>query len=652
MVTKGLSDGPSRSSILLNVDFENRFIGDYRLVEKLGEGGSASVWRAVNPALEGSEYALKLFGFRAASRKDAQVIGNQLKQDSNALLKLRNKTDHVVRVITTASQEGAIFALENKELVFCESGVSCSGSKVCEITVQALVIELLDGGSLDNSDTLTEVLADEPWFVRQLMGVVDAITAAHALPFIHCDIKPDNLFWDRSKRPKSTKPRLKLGDWGVSRSLFQDPSHASGAPPLDGTPEYLAPECFDNAAAAPARDVYALGCAILELVSGSNPFKRTSGSDPKRVEACKNAHQCREDPVVYTQQKCASRLQRCLELEWLVNRMLERDPEQRIKLDGVRRGLERVLRAITPPALSIDTLDPWTHGSEPKAHNCFPVSTCLRDWRQEQAVFLFVDPPTDQASGSKEERILELARHFFPAGLSVVEIYGTHGFVIRAWDREPFETSLGLLQAIRHRGEMTPPQCIICDGAFDLSTAAADEIDESLDVGADRELFWLQRRPVNEWGASEHERALQLHAKGAIVYPSRRKKREPVPVFDGKRIPCYSVINCRSVGHEHKQMRAEKLRDRLRKSDIPPSRLENGVLYTATQNLLDNTVGSMPAQFVIGFVAKTYDEVRTIPRLILNVKGIDLGHTTTWTFPATREFGWYHDGLLDWSRRK
>ena len=115
--------------------------------------------------------------------------------------------------------------------------------------------------------------------------VASALDAAHAHGLIHRDVKPANMLLDR--RPGSTGPggsgpagdeaqHVYLSDFGISKqSLAASSLTMTGQ--FVGTLDYIAPEQIDGSDVDGRTDLYSLGCAAYELLSGVPPFSKSQG---------------------------------------------------------------------------------------------------------------------------------------------------------------------------------------------------------------------------------------------------------------------------------------------------------------------------------------------------------------------------------------
>ena len=143
-----------------------------------------------------------------------------------------------------------------------------------------IAMELVDGGR-----AITRWAEDErpgrDAIVRRFIEACDAVGFGHRRGVVHLDVKPSNILVSRDGE-------VRVIDYGVARSLEGD-EPAEGRRGFAGTPQYMAPERFDAAAAvADSRaDVYALGLVLFELLAGRPPYstKGCSAAEAARVVA-------------------------------------------------------------------------------------------------------------------------------------------------------------------------------------------------------------------------------------------------------------------------------------------------------------------------------------------------------------------------------
>lgn len=246
---------PLQARALLRGRWRQLVLGDYAVLEMLGQGGMSRVYRARHLQTN-REVCIKLLhpkGPRTAEH------GERFEREIKTITSLK----HPNIVVAHASGEAE--------------------------DVPYLVMELLDG-----SDLAKVVAAEGPLpvdtAVRYLLQVARALAYAHSRGVIHRDIKPHNLFLDYAGK-------IKILDLGLARidSLMQ-PEDESGYSTMTktgmvvGTVDYIAPEQALNPREADYRsDIYSLGCTLHYLLTGRPVY---SG---ETLMARLVAH--REDPV-------------------------------------------------------------------------------------------------------------------------------------------------------------------------------------------------------------------------------------------------------------------------------------------------------------------------------------------------------------------
>ena len=202
--------------------------GRYRLTERIGSGGMGTVFRAHDTRLD-RPVAVKVL--RSA---DDDVHRSRLRAEAQFAGGLQHPG--IVRVYDYGEEQGP-------------AGPT-----------PYLVMPLVEGAPLTAPlppDRVAELL----------VGIGDALAAAHAAGVVHRDLKPSNILVTDDGRPV-------LVDFGVARSDGAEPLTETGF--VVGTAEYLSPEQVEGARATPASDVYALGVVAHQCLTGASPFQRES----------------------------------------------------------------------------------------------------------------------------------------------------------------------------------------------------------------------------------------------------------------------------------------------------------------------------------------------------------------------------------------
>ena len=204
----------------------------YKMLRKIGEGASGEVFEAEHVEL-GRRYAVKVLTSAHAAAHDAV---DRFRKEARAVAKLSHP--NLVQLHDFGkSTDGRVF----------------------------LVMELLEGETLD-------VHAEKGlgWraAIRLVLQATRALEAAHQAGVVHRDLKPQNLFL-------TTEGDLKLLDFGVAMALADtgDGERKQKGFAVFGTPEYMAPEQVAGETVDARCDVYALGCVLYELVTGTRPFE-------------------------------------------------------------------------------------------------------------------------------------------------------------------------------------------------------------------------------------------------------------------------------------------------------------------------------------------------------------------------------------------
>jgi len=212
-------------------DLTGRDIGRYHIVEALGQGGMATVYKAYDTRLE-REVALKFIRVDLVAPAYQELMLKRFEREAKSLARLSHP--NILKMHDFGEYEGAPY----------------------------LVMEFLPGGTL-KSRTGQPAAYQEA--ARLLAPMARALDYAHQENIIHRDVKPANILLTKTGMPM-------LSDFGIAKILgVDDTSQLTGTGVGVGTPEYMAPEQWTNNV-VPQTDIYALGVVFYELVTGRKPF--------------------------------------------------------------------------------------------------------------------------------------------------------------------------------------------------------------------------------------------------------------------------------------------------------------------------------------------------------------------------------------------
>lgn len=314
-------DGDITASLRLSsqtdADFSFHFddqggtIGRYKLIEKLGEGGFGSVWKAVQHHPIHREVAIKLLKSGLDSR------------------------DIVTR-----------FAIEKQVLaVMDHPGIAkVYDAGMTESGIPYFVMELVRGPSLTQfCDSAKLNIAAR---IDLFLQVCHAIHHAHRKGIIHRDLKPSNILVVQT----DTGYQVKVIDFGIAKATaaVSDITMQTQVGVFMGTPAYMSPEQADGLAEIIdiRTDIYSLGVILYELLTGVRPFEALSngriGVDEIRLRI---RSEIPTRPSTRLRQVDASQLQEFADrttmdsnrlvavvrgdLDWITLKALEKDPARR-----------------------------------------------------------------------------------------------------------------------------------------------------------------------------------------------------------------------------------------------------------------------------------------------------------------------------------
>jgi serine/threonine-protein kinase len=227
-------------------------LSKYELLEKIGMGGMATVYRARDRRL-GREVAVKLI--HAHLRESAEVAVRFV-SEARAVARLRHP--NVVEVFDVSDETEP---------------------------ERYLVVELVRGTTLRALISRHKKLPAE-LVVAIGLEVAAALTHAHEQGIVHRDVKPENVLIELVAETSSTspgserpeRPRVKLTDFGIAKLL--DAQGVTSTGQVLGSPAHMAPEQIEGTDVGPRADVFALGVMLYEAMVGRLPF---DGKNPAQV---------------------------------------------------------------------------------------------------------------------------------------------------------------------------------------------------------------------------------------------------------------------------------------------------------------------------------------------------------------------------------
>lgn len=277
-------------------------LGPYTILERIGRGGMATIYKAYQPTLE-RYVAIKVLpdhladdpGFRQRFHREAVAVG-------------RLRHPNILTIYDHGEQDGQTY----------------------------IVSEFIDGGTLH--DLLGKPLPTSE-VVSLLAPVASAIDYAHSMGVVHRDVKPTNILIGKNREPV-------LSDFGLAR-MMESTERLTVSGMIMGTPEYMAPEQCEGDEPRAAADIYSLGVVAYEMLTGRVPF---SAATPAAV--------------IIAQIQSPLPLPRSINpdlpprVEEALLRVLAKSPEVRFAtatelVDAIRAAAEPVVSAAPPAAVSV-----------------------------------------------------------------------------------------------------------------------------------------------------------------------------------------------------------------------------------------------------------------------------------------------------------
>jgi serine/threonine protein kinase len=212
----------------IEVALVGQTLGQYRMVERIGRGGMATVYKAYQPALD-RYVAVKVL---PAYLAHAPAFAARFRREAKAIAKLNHP--HILPV-HDVGQEG--------ELSY-------------------IVMRYVEGGTLKK-------MLGRPLALEKVVDIIaqigDALDYAHQQGIVHRDIKPANVLMDRGRWAL-------LSDFGLAKMTVDSVQITKTGVGM-GTPAYMSPEQAQGEKVDERSDIYSLGIMLFEMLTGQVPFE-------------------------------------------------------------------------------------------------------------------------------------------------------------------------------------------------------------------------------------------------------------------------------------------------------------------------------------------------------------------------------------------
>jgi putative two-component system response regulator len=202
-------------------------LGAYRLVERIGRGGMATVYRAYHPALDRYVAIKVLPDFFA----DDPQYRERFQQEARSVARLKHP--NILEIFDFGYEDGLAY----------------------------LVLELVEGGTLADRIGTPMPLREAVRLLEQLAGALDH---AHQHGILHRDIKPSNILMRKDGTPV-------LADFGLAK-MAGSLRRLTSSGTVMGTPEYMSPEQAADEPVGPPADLYSFAIVAYEMLTGRVPF--------------------------------------------------------------------------------------------------------------------------------------------------------------------------------------------------------------------------------------------------------------------------------------------------------------------------------------------------------------------------------------------
>jgi serine/threonine protein kinase len=207
-----------------------QMLGPYRIINQVGRGGMATVYKAYQPSVD-RYVAIKVLPSQLAESRE---FAARFQQEARIIAKLEHP--HILPVFDYGESEGVAY----------------------------FVMRYMDAGTLKD-----KMIEGRPLPLQEIdrlfTQLAQALSYAHSHGIVHRDLKPANVLID-------SQGNVFLTDFGIAKLLESASPRLTQTDAIMGTPAYISPEQAQGHPVDQRSDIYSLGIILYEMVTGSVPF--------------------------------------------------------------------------------------------------------------------------------------------------------------------------------------------------------------------------------------------------------------------------------------------------------------------------------------------------------------------------------------------
>ena len=211
-------------------DLSGKTLGQYQILEPIGSGGMAQIYRAFQPSVK-REVVVKVL---SPALRDTDLFAEQFMQEADVIAHLQHP--HIIPVYDFGKHEDDLY----------------------------IVMAYMRGGTLASRIGLSDSGLPDKETIRLFDMIAEGLDYAHSKEIVHRDLKPNNILMDEGDNPY-------LADFGLAK--FTEGKIELTNTMMTGTAAYMAPEIAQSGKSNKRSDIYALGIILFEMLTGKLPYQ-------------------------------------------------------------------------------------------------------------------------------------------------------------------------------------------------------------------------------------------------------------------------------------------------------------------------------------------------------------------------------------------